>query len=121
MLLHIFRTQFQTDRNPLNERRFNKTDLFFSFLLFANTELLSRHLSGLLLFISDLEFPVVELPPWGVVVSEVSPHPDVSLLQSAQVFRAQGQQCLLILLRQGDCDSTGDDDNLANRGKRTTI
>lgn len=69
--------------------------------------------------LSDLELPVIELPPRRVVVSEVGLHPDASRLQSAQVFGAKRQQCFLILLRQRGRDSTGDDDNLANQGGRT--
>lgn len=60
----------------------------------------------------DLELPVVELPSRGVVVSEVALHPEACPLQVALVPGALGQQSLLVLLGQGCCDTTGDDDNL---------
>lgn len=60
----------------------------------------------------DLELPVVELPPWGVVVSEVALHPDACSLQDVLVLGALGQESLLVLLWQGSGDTTGDDDNL---------
>lgn len=55
---------------------------------------------------------MVELPPWGVVVSQVSLHPDASSQQPLQVLGALDQQGLLILFWQGRSDSTWDDDNL---------
>lgn len=117
-LLHIFRTHFHTDGNPLNEAHW--IGLLFPTQLTAGVRqhwitastLNVRHFS-------DLEFPVVELPPWRVVVSEVGLHPDTSCLQSAEVFGAKRQQCVLILLGKGGRDSTGDDDNLANPGGKS--
>lgn len=117
MLLHIFRTHFQTDRNALNGRQRQtqiKTDLLtFDCLPTLNScTLLATATTNSVTIFTDLEFPVVELPPWGVVVSEVSLHPDSSVLQSVQVFRALGQQSLFLLFWQGSCDPTWDDDNL---------
>lgn len=70
--------------------------------------------------ISDLEFPVVELPAWGVVVSEVGLHPDVCSLEPLQVLGAQGQQGVLLLLWQRGSDPTRDDDDLKTNAKRRT-
>lgn len=58
---------------------------------------------------------MVEFPSWGIVVSEVTLHPDVSTQQPALVFRALGHQGLLFLLWQGGSDATWDDDNLEKR------
>lgn len=50
------------------------------------------------LILSDLELPVVELPPRRVVVSEVTLHPDACSLQGTLVLGTLGQESLLILL-----------------------
>ncbi len=87
---------------------------FFNCFLFLNLCLQVKHFIDHCYYhiISDLEFPVVELPPWGVVVSDVSLHPDTSMQQPFCVFRALGHQCLLLLLWQGGSDPTWNDDNL---------
>lgn len=50
------------------------------------------------LVLSDLELPVVELPPRRVVVPEVALHPDACSLQGTLVLGALGQESPLILL-----------------------
>lgn len=130
-LLHIFRTHFQADRNTLDDTQTNNfivNAFSFSFTTHYWPLLLSQYFFHLCFqvkhftnhhdhfchhhIISDLEFPVVELPARGVVVSKVSLHPDASIQQPALVFGALDQQCLLLLLWQGGSDSTWDDDNL---------
>ena len=56
--------------------------------------------------VAHLEFPVVEFPSWGVVVSVVSLDTHAACLQSLAELLTLTVEILTFLLSQGSCDAT---------------
>lgn len=67
-----------------------------------------------------LQLPVIELPAWRVVVSQINSDSNVSAMQPPSILVAFCHQCLSVFFREGVCDSTRNDHHLESSQRHTT-
>ena len=58
---------------------------------------------------------MIELPPWRIIVSEITTATDTSCLEGRNSFFAVANQITALLLRHGGCNTTRNEDHLHTR------